>query len=120
MRMRNQILENSMFSIYQNPDFLPPLWRVIYQEAIRGHHVLFDHIPQSSYGARTLTLGRPGAQSGLSENILETIADIIKSSSITEMKEIINKLSRQEREVLFFIYQRAIRQWQNKLKSTLN
>ena len=120
MRMPNTVTENALDRLYQNPDFLPPLWRVIYQEAVRGHHVLFDHVPHGKYSARSLTLSRPGISSGITENLQKAIGSILKAHSITEMKLIIRRLNRQEKDILFFMYERAIRKWQQQLKASLN
>lgn len=120
MRTRNSVAESAMLSLYENPDFLPPLWRVIYQEAVRGNHVLFENVPQSSYSARAATLSRPGVNTGISENLQITVTRIFRSSSITEMKAIIKGLNRQEKDALFLIYERAINTWKMQLKASLN
>ncbi|SME91637.1 hypothetical protein [Pseudobacteriovorax antillogorgiicola] len=120
MRMLNPTAENVIAHLYTEPDFLPPLWRVIYQEAVRGHHVLFDHVPHGRYASRTLTISRPGIKTGVSENLQKAVSEILKASSITDMKKIIRGLNRQERDILFHMYERAIRRWQDQLKSSLN
>ena len=40
---RNLMTEDMLLDQYAQPAFLPPLWRVIFQEAMRGHHLIFAH-----------------------------------------------------------------------------
>ena len=120
MLTRNPLSENALSSLYEKPDFLPPLWRIIYQEAVRGNHVLFENVPEARYASRTITIGRPGVSKSISKDLSKTVTKIFKSSSITEMKQIINKLNRQEKDVLFLMYERAIVSWKKQLKASLN
>lgn len=99
---------------------LPPVWRVIYYEATRDNHLLFDaeeikHF-RNSHNALTSISG----DEEYIENI-ETIAMSIWScQDITSMRSILAKLSQTTKKDLFILYNQTITFWRHQFKKAMN
>jgi hypothetical protein len=100
---------------------LPPLWQVIYQEAMRGHHLLFKRPDAERYDAE---LSRDSADSWASETLsdeLELIVlKIIGCSELKDMVRVVDGLDDETRQRLYVFYRRVLWMWRNYVKERLN
>lgn len=112
------VFEGAIAQDYARVDFLSPVWQVIYQEAIRGHHILF------SSDEKTLTRERatlnPIADKMLHKTITKKIAKIFKLDNLAAMKEAVANLKVSERSIVFEYYLRFIADCQTKYRRSLN
>lgn len=102
------------------PDFkIPPLWQVLYQEAIRGNHLIFDKKECEAFEAE-----RTGYKFSWEEMMTEEIEDIISHlascADLREMMDIIDSHDRDVRKILYFLYIELLVIWKHYLKSQMN
>lgn len=98
---------------------LPATFNVIYQEGIRGNHILFNEEDIARFsdrrlGSRTLENDRNA------EQVEEIFYSILMSSSYSEMQEIISKQEFIMKRKIFQLYLRFVSQWSEYLKKSLN
>ena len=89
--------EDYIFDTYRQTSAINNTWKVIYNEAIRNNHILFDNIDEIR--------NRPILSVKDSENEVEKLAEqLIVASSLTSMKKQINKLKLEQQVLLFALY----------------
>ncbi len=81
---------------YSHPYFLPPLWRIIFQEAMRGHHMLFSRSVQNE---AALLTPEPAH-----EEMIEFCVHLFAASDLRTIKSMIHLLPRSEQLQLFGVY----------------
>jgi hypothetical protein len=81
---------------YAQPAFLPPLWRIIFQEAMRGNHMLFSRSVQ----AEAALLNPDPAN----EELIEFCVHLFAASDLRTIKSMIHLLPRNEQIQLFGVY----------------
>jgi hypothetical protein len=97
---------------------LPPLWEVIYQEAIRGHHLLFRRDDIERYEC-------DGNESfwqdaSLTDELERIVLRIIAAADLQAMVKTIDSLRDEDRQSLYFFYRRSLWMWRHYMKSRLN
>ncbi|MEZ4742838.1 MAG: hypothetical protein R3B45_10390 [Bdellovibrionota bacterium] len=97
---------------------LPPTWQVIYEEAIRGNHILFSRIDSQVFKEESFQCWNLSS-SELSK-IEEIIFKVLSASTFSEMVEIISAHESRVRYSLFLVYQRIISLWSQYLKKSLH
>ncbi len=113
--------ENLIADSYHTQDLLPPLWQVIYQEAIRANHIIFhaeDVIRFNEETSRTydsLTLDRPTPR-----HIRDSAYALFTAQSLADMRRIIASLDWPSRRMIFKIYLNLIMQLRKDIKAGLN
>lgn len=110
--LKHESIDTSIISLYDHPSFLSPLWRVIYQEAMRGHHLLFAE--QKSSPRTRSTLGFTYTKKEL-ENAEDTSVEILQLNQLGLIKKSIDALNEKERLLLFRIYKTQLATWQKRL-----
>lgn len=112
------ILESFFVSNYHDSN-LPPLWQVIYQEAIRGHHLLFR-----KQDVELFSNDRPNhnkeVDDSWSDDIEPVILDLLHASDLQEMIDCIDDLQLVQRRQLFRLYKHALWIWSHYVKSQMN
>lgn len=113
------ILESFLVSNYHDVN-LPPLWQVIYQEAIRGHHLLFrkqdvELFSNESQTAHSYTLGE-----SWSDAIEPVVMDILSASELQTMINRIDSLELNLRRQLFRFYKYVLWIWSHYVKTQMN
>jgi hypothetical protein len=81
---------------YAQPEFLPPLWRIIFQEAMRGNHMLFSKSIQSE---AALLTPEPA-----NEELIEFCVHLFAASDLRTIKSMIHLLPRDEQKQLYCVY----------------
>ena len=98
---------------------LPPLWQLIYQEAILANHLLFDPcdllIIEDDQGQKETELAAYEM-----DELIDTVIGIIHCSDLTSMKKIILTLPVSKKKALFKIYKNALISAGFMIKRNLN
>ncbi len=112
------ILENFIELNYPGVN-LPPLWQVIYQEAIRGHHLLFRRTDVERYDAVAQKSEEWTDQAITDE--LETISlRLVSCADLQAMIRVVDGLADGTRQSLYQMYKRVLWMWRNYIKDQLN
>lgn len=102
------------------PDLnLPPLWQVIYQEAIRGNHLLFDKKEVETFEAERVYFSK-NWDDLVNEEIEELITHLAGCSDLREMMDIIDSHGLEIRKTLYFLYVELLVIWKRNLRAQLN
>lgn len=118
--------DQSNAAIYENffesdipPLPLPMVWRVVYNEAIRGNHILFDavdlHAIEDFYRSPGFKIS-----SGNGSSMVKFAVDFFGSSDFPAIKNMVKTLSLEQKVIAFVLYRRSINAWQEWLKQNLN
>jgi hypothetical protein len=118
MSTSSAILENFIHDNYPGLS-LPPLWQVIYQEATRGHHLLFRRDDTERYEAAALTADLWQDQA-MTDNIESVIVEIIGCADLQGMVRLIDSLSDDARRGLYLMYRRVLWMWRHYVKEQMN
>ncbi|MBM4251057.1 MAG: hypothetical protein FJ146_03725 [Deltaproteobacteria bacterium] len=117
MRPSSPLLENLIQQNYSGVE-LPPLWQVIYQEAMRGHHLLFQRSDVELFESlkSTYELTELASLSHIEENVME----ILCCHDLDSMVRVIDAMPIGQRHLLFVLYQRALKLWRSYSKEHMN
>jgi hypothetical protein len=116
----------SSANVYENffesnvpPLPLPMVWRVIYNEAIRGNHILFDAEDIKSideyFHSSNFKL-RPENNGPMAKFAVKFFG----SSDFAEMKSLFKALPLDQKAVALILYRRSISVWNDWLKRNLH
>lgn len=100
-------------------EWLPEIWHVVYEEGIRGNHVLFENIE------RTLTeMSKKRAVYDWDPNFAKIIENkavrLLRLNNIESIRQEIMTLPADERMALFLVYRHSLELWRNALKRYLS
>ncbi len=98
---------------------LPPTWQVIYQEAIRGNHILFSKGDLAAFNENS-DLTNLERDLDVASQVSELAYQVLTAPSFPAMTEIIDRGSFEIRHGLFKLYQRYIALWTSHLKISLH
>lgn len=98
---------------------LPPTWQVIYNEGIRGNHILFAENDIQLFQNQVTDLSDEANQPAESE-VVDIAFRVMVASSFEEMYEVISSASLEIRMQLFVVYQRLLIVWSEYLKVNLH
>jgi hypothetical protein len=115
---KEKINETAMSEMLAAYECLPNNWRVIYHEAFRGNHLLFDAADVESFnGARKLSLS---ASTGDKKVALRAAVRIVGEQSITNMRNQVNQLGIESKYYLFRLYLRYVDSMRDQVKNSHN
>ncbi len=97
---------------YSQPSFLPPLWRIIFQEAMRSNHILFSKSVQTE--AEHYSPGIPN------DELIEFCVHLFAAPDLRTIKSMIAFLPRDEQKQLFHIYLQQMASIRLQNKSSMN
>jgi hypothetical protein len=98
---------------------LPPTWQVIYQEGIRGNHILFAENDVQIFQNQMANLIEEGADKE-EDKVVDSAYQVMTAASFESMYEVISSVSIEIRMQLFFVYQRLLLVWAQYLKLNLH
>ncbi len=98
---------------------IPPLWQVLYQEAVRGNHLLFDKKEVERFEEERVSF-KPVWDDLINEEIEEIATHLAGCSDLREMMDIIDSLTLKTRKTLYFLYVELLVIWKHALRSQLN
>jgi hypothetical protein len=122
MSLSNVKLKPSLESLIQQNypgPALPPLWEVIYQEAVRGHHLLFKKVDAERFDAEMHDIEFWNEEDDASDLEI-TALKVISCPDLQTMVKTIDLLSTGRRRQLYSFYKRALQMWGCYVKSHLN
>jgi hypothetical protein len=91
------------------PTNLPPLWEVIYQEAIRGNHLLFHRI-----------IADQSAVIPQLDTVEEVVLSLLGCTDLQAMVHIIDQLTDNQYIGLYHLYRHVLRMWAGYSKDRLS
>ncbi len=114
-------LESFIHASYPGTN-LPPLWQVIYQEAIRGHHLLFRPVDVARFEASAVGLGQSEAwlDQSITDDLETIVVQVIGCADLQGMINIVDALPEERRCNLYFMYLRLLWMWRHHVKEQLN
>ncbi|MCB9228360.1 MAG: hypothetical protein H6618_01990 [Deltaproteobacteria bacterium] len=99
------------------PD-LPPLWQVLYFEAMHGNHILFyPDTPDSFSGEDLESDSTSGLPEDVNRRLVESGAGLLGAGTLGEMWDIVRKLDRREKAYLFRLYMNWLAELQLRIRN---
>ncbi|WP_141730793.1 hypothetical protein [Oligoflexus tunisiensis] len=114
MKTLSSLPEDLLMDQYAHPAFLPPLWRVIFQEAMRGHHLLFSKSILKSIADDTILDGETR------ESLEEFCVHLFAAPDLKSIRTMISFLPQAEQKQLFVIYLKLMQTLKEENKSSLH
>jgi hypothetical protein len=117
-RTSSPFLENFIQNSYPDTN-LPPLWQIIYQEAVRGHHILFNRLDVERYD-RELSPLPSNFNLDIPEEVELIVLHLVECPDLQSMVRVIDRQPDRLRKCLYQLYQRVIWMWCHYVKNQLN
>lgn len=117
--LSNAAIYENFFESNLAPLPLPMVWRIVYNEAIRGNHILFD---AEDLKAIEEFYHSPDFKLNPENNVPITkfAVKFFGSTDFGEMKRLIKALPLDQKVVALILYRRSISTWQDWLKRNLH
>lgn len=96
----------------------PPLWALIYHEAIRNNHLLFSHDDLTRFSSEAGSLH--SQRQADKEQLCKTVCELFSCSDLSSMQSLITRLPYRLRADVFAIYLRFIDDWRQHARVGLN
>ncbi len=103
---------------YQIP-WLPPLWEVLYQEGVRGNHLLFSKDDQRYFQSRDLYKSSTIADI-YSDDLEEIILKLLCCCELSSLIQTVESHSKDTREKLYHLYLHTLNVSRRYHKGSLN
>jgi len=118
LKSQSSISEN-YFEDHYPPLPLPMIWRVIYHEAARGNHLLWDRQDLADVES---TLSSKSMSIDASDKIQLTkfMALFLSTGNFQELQAMLKGCSQRQKALVFIMYKRALSTWRMWLKNNLN
>jgi hypothetical protein len=114
MKTLSSLSEDLLMDQYAQPAFLPPLWRVIFQEAMRGHHLLFSKSILQSVSDDAELDGKT------KKSLEEFCVHLFAAPDLKSIRTMISFLPQAEQKQLFVIYLKLMQTLKEENKSSLH
>lgn len=109
--------EGMLAEQYAQPAFLPPLWRIIFQEAMRGHHLLF---PREILESMQAVGEFDRVATDVPEALEEFCVQLFSAPDLDSIRTMIHFLPIDEQKQLFVIYVQFMKSIREANKRELN
>lgn len=116
--MQASLIPEGFFQTLYPASSMPPLWEVIYQEAVRGHHLLFRRADVEMFD--TVSEQEAVYDEAMSDEIEMIVLKVLACNELQEMVRVIDSQLLATRRSLFAFYKRSLWLWSNHVKSQLN
>ena len=116
MKTTSILQEDLLLEQYAQPAFLPPLWRVIFQEAMRGHHLLFAKSIAQDFEENSDILN-PAVTN---ESLEEFCVHLFAAPDLKTIRSMIGFLPLSEQKQLFAIYLNMMKSLRQEHKEQMN
>ena len=98
---------------------LPPLWQVLYNEGIRGNHLLFQKADVAAFEADSTSI--PALESESESVALQHImVQLLACSELSTMANLIDSLSQDIKKGVYILYRQMLQSWTAHLRVSLN
>ncbi len=98
---------------------LPMIWRVIYHEAVRGNHILWNSDDLASI-EHSLQAAQFKIAPTEHDTIIQFMANLTSCGDFRELHNMIKGLPAHQKPVIFLLYRRALAGWHRWLKANLH
>jgi len=98
-------------------EWLPQIWHVIYEEGIRGNHILFQDADLVAF-RQTMAQGNWATELG--GEIEGRAIRLLRLNNIDIIRSRVHSMPQNEKLALFMIYQCGLELWGSALKRNLN
>ena len=116
--LKDSIRENYFETAYP-PLPVPHIWRVVYQEAMRGQHILWDRddlvMIEAELGSTDLSVTEADKHF-----MSRFMVKFLTSSDFSELKHLLKSLPTKRKAFAFILYTRSLNVWKEWLKRNLN
>ncbi len=100
-------------------EWIPEIWHLIYEEGIRGNHILFQDHELASI--RTLMArGNLEWDDEFGRSIEDQAVRLLRLNNIDIIRSKVSSLSDEEKLGLYLVYQCGLELWRSALKRRLN
>lgn len=96
----------------------PGHWQAIYQGGCSRFHILFDRHEICQFEREQPPSFREDDLN--SDELSERLIDILSSSSLIDMRRMIQSLERSHRHRLYILYKRGLLHWKRLMRSQMN
>ena len=100
-------------------EWLPQIWHVIYEEGIRGNHILFQDADLNAF-RQTMAQGKSNWTTELGGEIEGRAIRLLRLNNIDIIRGRVHSMPQDEKLALFMIYQCGLELWGSALKRSLN
>lgn len=100
-------------------EWLPEIWHVVYEEGIRGNHILFENI-EIALTDRQTKRALNDWDTYFAKTIENRAVTLLRLNNIEVIKKEILALPSDERAALFLVYRYSLDLWQSALKRYLS
>ncbi len=119
MKIASLIFENLMQdSFFGDTNSVPFLWQVIYHEATRSNHLVFDREDIEKFDKDSSRF--PSAEQQGQDRVSEVMMDLLSCNELDKIQNTIRALTYTERKQVFSIYMSFIDRWRYQIKQSLN
>lgn len=120
-KKKKQLFENIIVET-ENVPWLNPLWSVIYNEAVRGNHLLFQKkdVNEFEKSIEATDTKADGLKISTCERLEGLTFELLCCSDLSQMIKIIDKENHQTKLYLYTFYQRILCSFKSKFKTALN
>jgi hypothetical protein len=115
-KKNSNLNESSLNDLLEAYACLPQNWRVIYHEAFRGNHLLFDSRDVEQFGQAAIKQTTRTEK----KHALRAAVKLASSTNLTDMKMQISGLGVESKYYLFRLYLRYVASLREQVKSHLN
>ncbi len=117
--MQADLIPESFFQALYPESSLPPLWEVIYQESMRGHHLLFKRTDVDLFETLSDT-DDSWLEERLEGELERLVLKLLSKNELGDMVKLIDGEPEAMRRRLFAFYKRSIMLWNQYVKTRLN
>lgn len=100
-------------------DWLPEVWHLIYEEGIRGNHILFQDEDLTSIRA-SMARGNLDWNDEFGRSVENRAVQLLRLNNIDIIRTRVRSLSDDEKLGLYLVYQCGLELWRSALKRGLN
>lgn len=118
-RNANAHIRENYFESNYPPLPLPMIWRVIYHEAVRGNHILWDSDDLAAIDQMHVSADMKMSDADRSA-VTSFMVRFISGTDFRQLSNMIKELTMDQKAVAFILYRRAIHTWQRWLKTNLH
>jgi hypothetical protein len=112
---RKKVLENLVPEANGTTPLLSPLWQVIYQEAYRANHLIFDKddLQKFDHDQSKFPIGQ-------SDALAKTMIELFSCNDLTSLREYVCDLPYRRRRYVYLVYLRYLDSWRFQFRQGLN
>lgn len=100
-------------------EWLPEVWHLIYEEGIRGNHILFQD-QDLNLIRLAMARGNLDWSNDFGQSIEDRAVSLLRLNNIDTIRRRVSQMSDDEKLGIYLVYQCGLELWTSALKRTLN